>query len=414
MTDPLYIAKAEQELFLLPRMANRHGLVAGATGTGKTVTLQTMAENFSRSGVPVFCADVKGDLSGISQAAGENPKVQARIQQLGLTDWTPQGSPVVFWDVYGEKGHPVRTTISDMGPLLLARLLNLNDTQGGVLSIIFKIADDKKLLLLDLKDLRAMVKHVGDHAADYKTEYGNISPASIGAIQRGLLQLEEQDADKFFGEPALNLDDLIQTDANGNGVVNILVADKLIQAPKVYATMLLWLLAELFEDMPEVGDVEKPKIVFFFDEAHLLFDDAPEALTDKIEQVVRLIRSKGIGIYFVTRPKRFWDNSAIAYNMRCARSRRATKKPSKSRRKHFVRIRIWIYKRPLPNWAWAKRLCRFWMKRGRRASRNARSFCRRVLKSARLRRNSAKPFSTRLFWREHTSKSVTANRRTSC
>lgn len=300
MTDPLYIAKAEQELFLLPRMANRHGLVAGATGTGKTVTLQTMAENFSRSGVPVFCADVKGDLSGISQAAGENPKVQARIQQLGLTDWTPQGSPVVFWDVYGEKGHPVRTTISDMGPLLLARLLNLNDTQGGVLSIIFKIADDKKLLLLDLKDLRAMVKHVGDHAADYKTEYGNISPASIGAIQRGLLQLEEQDADKFFGEPALNLDDLIQTDANGNGVVNILVADKLIQAPKVYATMLLWLLAELFEDMPEVGDVEKPKIVFFFDEAHLLFDDAPEALTDKIEQVVRLIRSKGIGIYFVT------------------------------------------------------------------------------------------------------------------
>lgn len=300
MSDPLYIAKSDHELFLLPRMANRHGLVAGATGTGKTVTLQTMAENFSRIGVPVFCADVKGDLSGISQPAGENPKVQARVEQLGLTDWAAQGNPVVFWDVYGEKGHPVRTTISDMGPLLLARLLNLNDTQSGVLSIIFKIADDKNLLLLDLKDLRAMVKHVGDHAAEYKTEYGNISPASVGAIQRGLLQLEEQGADKFFGEPALNLDDLIQTDGNGKGVVNILVADKLIQAPKVYATMLLWQLAELFENLPEVGDVEKPKLVFFFDEAHLLFEDAPDALQDKIEQVVRLIRSKGVGVYFVT------------------------------------------------------------------------------------------------------------------
>ncbi len=300
MTNPLYIAKSDHELFLLPRMANRHGLVAGATGTGKTVTLQTMAENFSRIGVPVFCADVKGDLSGISQPAGENPKVQARVEQLGVTDWAAQGNPVVFWDVYGEKGHPVRTTISDMGPLLLSRLLNLNDTQSGVLSIIFKIADDKKLLLLDLKDLRAMTKHVGDNAAQYKTEYGNISPASIGAIQRGLLQLEEQGADKFFGEPALNLDDLIQTDANGKGIVNILVADKLIQAPKVYATMLLWLLADLFENLPEVGDVEKPKMVFFFDEAHLLFEDAPDALQDKVEQVVRLIRSKGVGVYFVT------------------------------------------------------------------------------------------------------------------
>lgn len=301
MSDPLYIAKSDHELYLLPRMANRHGLVAGATGTGKTVTLQTMAENFSRLGVSVFCADVKGDLSGISQAASsDNPKVQARIQQLGLSDWQPQANPVVFWDVYGEKGHPVRTTVSDMGPLLLSRLLNLNDTQSGVLSIVFKIADDKDLLLLDLKDLRALTKHVGDNAATYKTEYGNVSPASIGAIQRGLLQLEEQGADKFFGEPALNLDDLLQTDANGHGIVNALAADKLIQAPKVYATMLLWLLAELFENLPEVGDLDKPKLVFFFDEAHLLFEDAPEALQDKIEQVVRLIRSKGVGIYFVT------------------------------------------------------------------------------------------------------------------
>lgn len=301
MTDPLYIAKSDHELFLLPRMANRHGLVAGATGTGKTVTLQTMAESFSRIGVPVFCADVKGDLSGISQAApADSPKVQARVQQLGLTDWAPQSSPVVFWDVYGEKGHPVRTTVSDMGPLLLSRLLNLNDTQSGVMSIIFKIADDKKLLLLDLKDLRSMTKHVGDNAATYKTEYGNISAASVGSIQRGLLQLEEQGADKFFGEPALNLEDLVQTDASGKGVVNILASDKLIQAPKVYATMLLWMLAELFENFPEVGDVEKPKLVFFFDEAHLLFEDAPDALQDKVEQVVRLIRSKGIGVYFVT------------------------------------------------------------------------------------------------------------------
>ncbi len=301
MTNPLYIAKAENEIYLLPHMANRHGLVAGATGTGKTVTLQTIAESFSRIGVPVFCADVKGDLSGVSQAAPtDNPKVNARIEQLKLEDWKAEGNPVVFWDVFGEKGHPVRTTISDMGPLLLARLLTLNETQSGVLSIIFKIADDKGLLLLDLKDLRAMTKHVGDNAAEYKTEYGNISPASIGAIQRGLLQLEEQGAEKFFGEPALNLDDLLQTDANGKGVINLLAADKLIHSPKMYATMLLWLLAELFENLPEAGDVEKPKLVFFFDEAHLLFEDAPAALQDKIEQVVRMIRSKGISVFFVT------------------------------------------------------------------------------------------------------------------
>ncbi|TAH49817.1 MAG: DUF853 family protein [Chloroflexota bacterium] len=301
MTEPLYIAKSEHEIFLYPRMANRHGLVAGATGTGKTVTLQTMAENFSRIGVPVFVADIKGDVSGISQPAGDNPKVKARIEQLGLTDsWTASGNPVAFWDVYGEQGHPVRTTVSDMGPLLLARLLNLNETQSGVLSIVFKVADDKGLLLLDLKDLRALAKHVGDNAAEYKTEYGNVSPASIGAIQRGLLTLEEQGAEKFFGEPPLNLDDLIQTDSNGKGIINVLASDKLIQNPKVYATMLLWLLAELFENLSEVGDLEKPKLVFFFDEAHLLFEDAPDALQDKIEQVVRLIRSKGIGVYFVT------------------------------------------------------------------------------------------------------------------
>lgn len=304
MTEPLYIAKSvaedSQEIYLYPRMANRHGLVAGATGTGKTVTLQTLAENFSRIGVPVLVADIKGDVSGISQPAGENPKVQARIEQLGLTDWTASGNPVAFWDIYGESGHPIRTTVSDMGPLLLARLLNLNETQSGVLTIIFKVADDNGLLLLDLKDLRAMAKHVGDHAAEYKTEYGNVSSASIGAIQRGLLTLEEQGAERFFGEPALNFDDFIQTDANGKGIINVLASDKLIQSPKLYATMLLWLLAELFENLPEVGDLDKPKLVFFFDEAHLLFDDAPDALQDKIEQVVRLIRSKGVGVYFVT------------------------------------------------------------------------------------------------------------------
>jgi DNA helicase HerA-like ATPase len=259
-----------------------------------------MAENFSRIGVPVFCADVKGDLSGISVPAGDNPKVKERIEKLGLTDWQAQGTPVTFWDVYGQEGHPVRTTVSDLGPLLLSRLMNLNETQSGVLSIIFKVADDKGLLLLDLKDLRAMAKHVADNAADYKIEYGNISAASVGAIQRGLLVLEEQGADKFFGEPALNLDDLLQTALDGRGIVNILASDKLIQSPKVYATMLLWILAELFEQLPEVGDTDKPKLVFFFDEAHLLFEEAPDVLRDKIEQVVRLIRSKGVGVYFVT------------------------------------------------------------------------------------------------------------------
>ena len=299
MTEPLLIGRGEHELFLLPGMANRHGLIAGATGTGKTVTLQVLAERFSRIGVPVFLADVKGDLSGITRPGAADPKILDRAATLGVP-FAPAACPVVFWDVFGEAGHPVRATVSDMGPLLLARLLNLNETQTGVLQVVFKIADDGGLLLLDLKDLRAMVQYAGDHARQFTTEYGRVSAASIGAIQRGLLALEEQGGDRFFGEPALELDDLLQAAANGNGVVNILAAERLLQSPKAYATFLLWLLAELFEQLPEVGDAEKPRIVFFFDEAHLLFDDAPKALREKVEQVVRLIRSKGVGVYFVT------------------------------------------------------------------------------------------------------------------
>jgi len=300
MTDPLLIAKGKVPIHLLPKMANRHGLIAGATGTGKTVTLQVMAERFSAIGVPVFMADVKGDLAGISQPGAESPRIRERVQQLGLDDFAFSGFPVVFWDLFGAQGHPVRATISEMGPLLLARLLNLNETQEGVLALVFKIADDNGWLLLDLKDLRAMAQHVGENAKDFTTSYGNISAASIGAIQRTLLALEQQGADKFFGEPALNLDDLMQTADNGRGLINILAADRLMQSPKLYATFLLWLLAEMFERLPEVGDREKPKLVFFFDEAHLLFNDAPQALLEKIEQVVRLIRSKGVGVYFVS------------------------------------------------------------------------------------------------------------------
>ena len=281
-------------------MANRHGLVAGATGTGKTVTLQVMAESFSRIGVPVFAADVKGDLSGISQPGTDNPKIAARVKEMKLTDFSFGGCPVTFWDVFGEQGHPIRATVSEMGPLLFSRLLGLNDTQQGVLSLVFKIADDNQLLLLDLKDLQAMLRHVGDNAKEFQTQYGNISAASIGAIQRGLVALEQQGGAKFLGEPALNLDDMMQTDANGHGVVNILAADKLINSPKLYATFLLWMLTELFEKLPETGDPDKPKLVFFFDEAHLLFTDLPKVIQDKVQQVVRLIRSKGVGIYFVT------------------------------------------------------------------------------------------------------------------
>ncbi|MGH7854404.1 MAG: helicase HerA-like domain-containing protein [Candidatus Binatia bacterium] len=300
MAEALPIAKGSQVLCLLPRMANRHGLIAGATGTGKTVSLRVIAEGFSRIGVPVFLADVKGDLSGLIRPGADNPKISERLQNLGLEGFQFAGNPAVFWDLFGEQGHPVRTTISDMGPLLMSRLLNLNETQSGVLNLVFKIADDNGMLLLDLKDLRAMLQYVGDNAAQFKTQYGNVSAASIGAIQRGLLALEEQGGDKFFGEPALDLEDMMQTDGSGRGVINVLVAERLINAPKLYATFLLWLLSELFERLPEVGDPEKPKLVFFFDEAHLLFTDAPEALMEKIEQVIRLIRSKGVGVYFVT------------------------------------------------------------------------------------------------------------------
>jgi DNA helicase HerA-like ATPase len=296
---PLLVAKCQNaELVLLPQLANRHGLIAGATGTGKTVTLQTLAQGFSSIGVPVFMADVKGDLAGLAQAGGDNPKIAERAKSLKL-DLAYAACPVVFWDVFGKSGHPVRATISDMGPLLLARMLDLNETQEGVLNLVFRIADDSGLLLLDLKDLRAMLQHVGDNAAQFTTRYGNVSTASIGAIQRGLLALENQGGAQFFGEPMLNIADLMQTDG-GRGVVNILAADQLMNSPRLYGTFLLWMLSELFEHLPEVGDPDKPKLVFFFDEAHLLFSEAPKALLDKIEQVVRLIRSKGVGVYFVT------------------------------------------------------------------------------------------------------------------
>ena len=296
----LPFARGETCIELLPKMANRHGLIAGATGTGKTVSLRVLAESFSRIGVPVFLADIKGDLSGLACAGDDSPKLRERIDRLGLSDFSFAASPVVFWDILGEQGHPVRTTVSEMGPLLLARLLNLNDTQAGVLNVVFKAADDSGLLLLDLKDLRAMLQYVGDNPAPFKTQYGNVSAASVGAIQRNLLSLEEQGGENLFGEPALDLDDLLQTDAANQGMINILVADKLMQFPKLYSTFLLWMLSELFERLPEVGDVEQPKLVFFFDEAHLLFDDTPKVLEEKIEQVVRLIRSKGVGVFFVT------------------------------------------------------------------------------------------------------------------
>ena len=285
---------------LLPALANRHGLIAGATGTGKTVTLQTMAEGFSRVGVPVFMADVKGDLSGVAAAGQSSSKFQQRLDNLKISDWRPKAFPVVFWDVFGEAGHPVRATISGMGPIFLSRLLNLNDTQAGVMQLAFKIADDEGLLLLDLKDLRAMMQYVGENAKQFMVEYGNVSAASIGAIQRNLMMLGEQGGEVFFGEPMLDISDLMQTDAEGFGVVNILSAEKLMRSPRLYSTFLLWLLSELFERLPEIGDTEKPKLVFFFDEAHLLFSEASPALLEKIELVVRLIRSKGVGVYFVT------------------------------------------------------------------------------------------------------------------
>jgi uncharacterized protein len=298
--SPLVIARSGSiELGLLPALANRHGLITGATGTGKTVSLQVLAEQFSAIGVPVFMADVKGDLAGISQPGTLSPKLADRLQKLGMP--TPQfaGAPVTLWDVFAEQGHPMRATVSEMGPLLLSRMLDLNDVQEGVLHLVFRIADDQGMLLLDTKDLRAMLSHVGEHAKEYIVDYGNISAASVGSIQRGLLMLEDQGGNKFFGEPALNLADLLQT-VGGKGVINILSADKLLSAPRLYASFLLWLLSELYETLPEVGDLDKPKLVFFFDEAHLLFNDAPKALLEKVEQVVRLVRSKGVGVFFVT------------------------------------------------------------------------------------------------------------------
>lgn len=300
MVSPIFIGQSSSPVTLLANMANRHGLIAGATGTGKTVTLQGLAESFSNIGVPVFAADIKGDLSGISQPGKSHPKISERVEVMGLSDFGFTGFPVTCWDVYGKQGHPLRATISDMGPLLLSRLMNLNETQQGILNLVFRVADDNGWLVLDLKDLRAMLQFIAENAAEFRTLYGNISAASVGAIQRRLLGLEEQGAAQLFGEPMLNLNDLLQTDEQGRGVINLLAADSLMQSPNLYSAFLLWLLSELFEQLPEVGDPEKPKLVLFFDEAHLLFDDAHKVLLNKIEQVVRLIRSKGVGVYFVT------------------------------------------------------------------------------------------------------------------
>ncbi|MDU6080387.1 MAG: helicase HerA-like domain-containing protein [Pantoea sp.] len=315
MTAPLLIAQTpDVQLHLLPAMANRHGLITGATGTGKTVTLQKLAESFSSVGVPVFMADVKGDLTGIAAEGQQSEKLLARLAKIGVTDWQPQRNPVMLWDIFGEQGHPVRATVSDLGPLLLARLLNLNEIQSGVLQIIFRVADDQGLLLLDFKDLRAMTQYIGDNAKSFQTQYGNINSASVGAIQRGLLALEQQGAEHFFGEPMLDIRDWMRVDADGKGFINILAADKLYQQPKLYATSLLWLLSELYEHLPEAGDLEKPKMVFFFDEAHLLFNDAPPVLLEKVEQVMRLIRSKGVGVWFVTQNPADVPESVLGQN----------------------------------------------------------------------------------------------------
>ena len=298
--NPILIGKGEQLQYLLPAFGNRHGLVTGATGTGKTVTLQILAEGLSRIGVPVFLADIKGDLAGLSQPIAPNPKIDERLQKIGLEDFSPTAWPVVFWDIFGRSGHPVRTTVSEMGPLLLSNLLELNDTQEGVLNIAFRIADEQGLLLLDLEDLRALLRYIAENSTQFSRQYGNVSNASVAAIQRRLLVLDEQGAEDFFGEPALELRELMRTDLSGRGVINVLAADKLVNKPRLYATFLLWLLSELWEQLPEIGDPDKPALVFFFDEAHLLFSNAPRALLEKVEQVVRLIRSKGVGVFFVT------------------------------------------------------------------------------------------------------------------
>lgn len=296
----IFVGASTADQYLLLKYANRHGLIAGATGTGKTVTLQTIAEGFSAYGVPVFMADVKGDLSGVSQAGGDNPRALERATQLGIDGYAGRAFPTIFWDLFGEKGHPIRTTVSEVGPVLMARLLQLNETQEGVLNIVFRIADQQGLLLLDFKDLQALLQWVAENAGSLTTEFGNVSKQSVGTIQRQLLTLSQQGGEGFFGEPALVLTDMIRCDPSGYGAINILAADRLMQSPRLYATFLLWLLSELFESLPEVGDLDKPKFVFFFDEAHLLFDDAPKALLSRIEQVVRLIRSKGVGVYFIT------------------------------------------------------------------------------------------------------------------
>ncbi|HTE80084.1 MAG TPA: helicase HerA-like domain-containing protein [Reyranella sp.] len=296
----IFVGAGDTDQHLLLKYGNRHGLIAGATGTGKTVTLQTLAEGFAAYGVPVFMADVKGDLSGVSQAGGTNPRAIERARQLGIDGYKGRAFPTIYWDLFGAKGHPVRTTVSEIGPVLMARLLQLNATQEGVLNIVFKVADEQGLLILDFKDLQAVLQWTAENAGSLTTKYGNVSKQTVGIIQRALLTLEQQGGERFFGEPALDLKDMIGVDASGVGTLNVLAADRLMESPKLYSTFLLWLLSELFQVMPEVGDVEKPKFVFFFDEAHLLFDDAPKALLDKIEQVVRLIRSKGVGIYFIS------------------------------------------------------------------------------------------------------------------
>jgi uncharacterized protein len=414
MTDPLLIARnASTDLHLLPQMANRHGLITGATGTGKTVTLQTLAEHFSRIGVPCFMSDVKGDLSGISQPGGGNAKVTERVEMLKLEGFEHQGYPVTLWDPFGEAGHPVRATVSDMGPLLLSRMLNLNDTQSGVLNLVFKVADDNGLLLLDLKDLRTMLAFVGDNAKQFTTEYGNVSSASIGAIQRGLLSLESQGGEQIFGEPMLNIDDLIQTD-RGLGVINILAADRLMQSPKMYATLLLWLLAELFENLPEAGDLDKPKLVFFFDEAHLLFSDAPTALVEKIEQVVRLIRSKGVGVYFVTQnpadvPTRCCHSSATGCSTHCARSRRATRRRSAPPPRPCATTPIWMKSASSPNSASAKRWCPFSTPKAVRAWSSAPTSCRRRGRSARSPTRSGSGWCRPRWWPGSTTRPSTAS-----
>ncbi len=416
MADPILIAKGETELFLLPRMTNRHGLIAGATGTGKTVTLQRLAEGLSRIGVPVFVADIKGDLSGISQPGTDKPKIKERVEMLGLKVFAYSECPAEFWDVFGEQGHPVRATTASLGPLLLSRLLNLNDTQSGVLQIAFKVAADESLPLEDLKDLRALLAHVAENANKYKIEYGNISTASVGAIQRGLLILDQQGGDKFLGKPALDLMDLIKTDKFGRGVVNIFVADRLMSSPTLYSSFLLWMLTELFTRLPEVGDLDKPKLVFFFDEAHLLFNDAPDALLEKIEQVVRLIRSKGVGIFFVTQnpvdiPDKVLGQLGNRVQHALRAFSRAIKKRSRPPRKPFVRTTISTSPRRSPSSPSAKRSCRCSTRRACPPSSSAPSSSRPAAKSARSQWSNAKQSSRHRPSLANTKPRSTANRR---